>query len=112
MYNVTPPYLASISVVCSNSSIRHNICPDFACRWGKEWTLESQRPAGLPVLISQSAWRQSITTSRWVSSSQMSRNSIGDDDPDEQLLCRHPSTKRRPWRAYPDAASGGNGFEK
>src|SRR5919112_3357068 len=69
----------------------------------------AQRPAGLPVLTSQSAFRLSITTSLWVSSSQRSRNSIGEDDPDEELLCRHPSTKRRPWRAYPDAASGGNG---
>ena len=28
------------------------------------------------------------------------------------ILCRHPSTKRRPWRAYSDTASGGKGFEK
>jgi hypothetical protein len=28
------------------------------------------------------------------------------------ILCRHPSTKRKPWRAYSDTASGGNGFEK
>jgi hypothetical protein len=34
-----------------------------------------QRPGGLPVLTSQSAWRLSITTSRWVSSSHRSRKS-------------------------------------
>ena len=28
------------------------------------------------------------------------------------IRSRHPSTKRRSWRAYPDVASGGNGFEK
>jgi hypothetical protein len=33
----------------------------------------SQRPSGLPALISQSALRLSITTSRWVSSSHRSR---------------------------------------
>jgi hypothetical protein len=35
----------------------------------------SQRLGGLPALTSQSAWRLSITTSRWVSSSKRSRKS-------------------------------------
>ena|SRR5215211_1538967 len=53
-----------------NSSIRHNTCPCFACGWHREWAVKSQRPAGLPILTSQSALRQSISTSLWVSSSQ------------------------------------------
>ncbi len=38
-----------------------------------------QRPAGLPVLTSQSALRLSITRSRWVSSSQRSRENAPRD---------------------------------
>ena len=93
MYNVAPPYPASISVVCSNSSIRHKICPDFACRWDEEWTVTSQRPEGLPTLTSQSAFRLSITTSRWVSSSKRSRKSSSSSRLSSPILSRHPSTQ-------------------
>src|SRR5215217_7210948 len=66
----------------------------------------SQRPAGLPVLTSQSALRLSITTSRWVSSSKRSRKSCSTSGLSSSPLRRHPSTERRPWRAYPDAEQG------
>src|SRR5215211_2762888 len=52
-----------------------------------------QRPAGLPALISQSALRLSITTSRWVSSSQRSRKSSSSSGWSSPILSRHPSTQ-------------------
>src|SRR5919107_1043144 len=52
-----------------------------------------QRPAGLPVLTSQSAFRLSITTSLWVSSSQRSRKSCSSSGSSSPILSRHPSTQ-------------------
>src|SRR5215212_10445004 len=52
-----------------------------------------QRPGGLPVLISQSALRLSITTSHWVSSSQRSRKSSSSSGWSSPILSRHPSTQ-------------------
>src|SRR5829696_6291906 len=53
----------------------------------------SQRLGGLPALISQSALRLSITTSRWVSSSQRSRKSSSSSGWSSPILSRHPSTQ-------------------
>jgi hypothetical protein len=71
-----------------NSSIRHNTSPDFACGWDEEWT--------------------EVTT---VPQKRFLKSTSSSESP-SPILCRDPSPKRRPWTAYPDAASAGNGFEK
>src|SRR5829696_10107506 len=53
----------------------------------------AQRLGGLPALTSQSARRLSITTSRWVSSSQRLRKSSSSSGWASPIRSRHPSTQ-------------------
>src|SRR5215212_2307266 len=45
-------------------------------------------------------------------SQKRSLKSTSSSESSSPILCRHPSTMQRPWRAYSDTTSGGKGFEK